>query len=171
MSKREVSTRRRFFGQAGAALSVPLAAATASAAGTQAGNSAARLAALEDAHAIRALQQRYAQLVNAGLHADAARLFAQPADLPVDGTIRRLAADRFATADVVDVAPGGKTAATRVECTVETQKAIDGSGTLIDMLRAQGEGTLRAVESRVLEGTYVKQGGEWKIASLALRPA
>jgi hypothetical protein len=170
MSRNEVSTRRRFFGHAGAALAVPLAA-TAAGSQTGADDSAARLAALEDANAIRALQRDYARLVNAGAHADAAQLFAEPAAAPIDANLRRLAADRFAAHDVIDVAPDGATATACFECTVEIETAIAGGYTLVDMLRVQGEGALRAVEHRALESSYVKRGGAWKIASLVLHRA
>jgi hypothetical protein len=169
MSKNEVSTRRRFFGHAGAVLALPLTATAAQSATSD--GSAARLAALEDANAIRALQREYARLVNAGAHAAAARLFADPAAAPVDASLRRLAADRFATRDVIDVAPGGATATACFECTAETETAIAGSYTLVDMLRVQGEGVLRAVERRLLESSYVKRGGAWTIAYLVLRRA
>ena len=174
MSTNEVSTRRRFFGQAGAALSVPLTATAALAGSAQqnrADDSAARLAALEDVNAIRTLQREYARLVNAGAHEDAGRLFATPSAAPIDASLRRLAADRFTAHDVIEVAPGGATATARLECTVESETAIAGSYTLVDMLREQGEAALRTVERRVLESEYVKQGGAWKIASLVLRRA
>ncbi len=170
MSTNEMATRRRFFAHAGAALSAPLTVTAALAAQSTAGDgSAARLAALEDANAIRALQREYARLVNAGAHADAAGLFAEPAAAPIDARLRRLAADRFAAHDVIEVAPDGVTATGLLGCTVETETAIAGSYTLVDMLRVQGEGTVRAVEHRALESTYVKRDGAWKIASLVLR--
>jgi hypothetical protein len=173
MSTKQVSTRRRFFGQA-AALSVPLAGSAALAgaepsAATDA--AAARLAVLEDANAIRALQRAYARLVNGGAHEEAAQLFVDPAAAPRDAGLRRLAADRFAADEVVAVASDGESATTRLDCTAEIETAIDGGHTLVDMLRAQGEGVLRAVEHRVLEGAYVKQGGTWKIVGVALRSA
>ncbi len=172
MSTNEVSTRRRFFGHAGAALTAPLAVTAALAAQPSVDDgSAARLAALEDANAIRALQREYARLVNAGAHADAARLFADPAAMPIDAGLCRLAADRFAAHEAIDVAPSGVTATARLECTVERETAIAGGYTLVDMLRQQGEGTLRAVEQGALESSYVKRGGAWKIASLVLRRA
>jgi SnoaL-like domain len=174
MSTKQVSTRRRFFGQA-VALSVPLAGAGALVRAeheTAGDDAAARLAALEDANAIRALQQAYARLVNAGAHDEAARLFVDPAAAPRDAGLRRLAADRFAAHDIVAVASDGSSATARLDCTVEIETVIDGRRyTLIDMLREQGEHTLRALEQRVLESSYEKRGGAWKIASLALRPA
>jgi hypothetical protein len=170
MSENEVSTRRRFFGHAGAALAVPLTAASAGPQ-TRTDDSAARLAALEDANAIRALQREYARLVNSGSHAEAARLFAEPAAAPIDASLRRLAADRFAAHDVIEVAADGATAAACFECTVETETEIVGGYTLVDMLRVQGESALRTVEHRALESSYVKVSGGWKIASLVLHRA
>jgi len=168
MSRNGVSTRRRFFGHAGAALAAPLTA-TAALAQQQPGGESSRLAALEAAHAIRALQCEYARCVNAGAHAAAANLFAAPGTAPVDPSLRRLAADRFASSDVVEIAPDGATATARFECTVESEAAIAGSYTLVDMLREQGDAALRSVERRVLESVYVKQGEAWKIVSLVLR--
>jgi hypothetical protein len=174
MSTTDHSTRRRFFGQVGAALSGPLAAAAALAVGTcdaAADASATQLAALEDVNAIRTLQRAYARLVNSGAHDEAARLFVDPSVAPGDNGVRRLAADLFAAHDAVDVAPDGRSATARLECTVEIETVIDGHGTLLEMLRQQGEGTRRAVEPRVLEASYVKLGGAWRIGSLALSPA
>ena len=169
MSTNEMSTRRRFFGHAGVALAVPLTATAASAVQPSAGDSsAARLAALEDANAIRALQREYVRLVNAGAHADAARLFAELAAAPIDTSLRRLAADRFAAHDVIEVAADGATATARLECTIETETALTDGYTLVEMLRVQGEGSLRSVEQRVLESSYLKLDGAWKIARLVL---
>jgi SnoaL-like domain len=171
MSTHELSTRRRFFGSAGAALAVPLTATALAQPATGGDDSATRLAALEATSAIRALQREYARRVNAGANEAAAHLFADPAAAPVDASLRRLAADRFAAHDVIEVAPDGATASACFECTVETETAIAGSYTLVDMLREQGDATLRSVERRVLESDYVTQGGAWKIASLVLRRA
>jgi hypothetical protein len=171
MSTNSHSTRRRFFLQAGAALSAPLAASAAFAAAggdRVADDSAARLAALEAANAIRTLQQTYARLVNAGAYEQAAQLFSVPASAPIDRRVRKLTADRFGANDVIEVGVGASTATARIECSVETEMEIGPTCTLVEMARLQGEGTLRAVERRVLEGAYVKQAGVWKIARLAL---
>ena len=165
-----MSTRRRFFGHAGAALSVPLTATTAFAALPSTGDAAAaRLAALEAGDAIRTLQQTYARLVNAGAHDEAARLFVEPAAMPRDAGLCRLAADWFAANDIVVVAPDGENATARLDCTAEIETPIDARYTLVEMARQQGGGTLRATEQRALESSYVKRGGAWKIAGLVLR--
>jgi hypothetical protein len=169
MSTKPVSTRRRFIG-AGVALSAPLAA-TAALAGKQDEDAPARLAELEATNAVRALQREYARLVNAGARAQAAQLFATPAAAAIDARVSRLAADRFAMHETIDVAQDGKMASARLECVVETATALTGVYTLIDMLNAQGEGSLRATQRRVLETDYVKDNGVWRIARLALLPA
>jgi hypothetical protein len=172
MSSHELSTRRRFFGHAGAALAVPLTTTAALAQPATGGDeSAARLVALEAADAIRALQREYARRVNSGANEAAADLFADPAAAPVNASLRRLVADRFAAHDVIELAPDGATATACFDCTVETETAITGSYTLVDMLREQGDATLRSVERRVLESEYVTKGGAWKIARLVLRRA
>jgi len=168
MSRNEVSTRRRFFGHAGAAFAAPLTA-TAALAQRSPDTESTRLAQLEAAHAIRALQREYARCVNAGAHTEAANPFAAPGAAPADPGLRRLAADRFASSDLIEIAPDGGTATACFECTVESEAAIAGSYTLVDMLREQGDATLRSVERRMLESAYVKQDEAWKIASLVLR--
>jgi hypothetical protein len=170
MGTNDVSTRRRFLRVAGATLAAPAAAVAGVPAAQRPGDDA-RLAALEAVEAIRTLQREYARLVNAGAHAQAARLFVTPAAAAIDETVRRLAADRFAAHERIELAQGGQAATARFECTVETATPIAGRYTLVDMLRDQGEGALRTVGRRVLDSAYVKTDGAWKIARLELRPA
>jgi hypothetical protein len=172
MNTKALSTRRIFFGHASAALSAPLAvAATLAAEGQDAEDVAARLGALEDANAIRALQQAYVRLVNAGAHEDVAALFADPAAALVDTSVRILSADSFGEHDVIDVAPADGTATARLHCTVETESPIEPCCTLVQMARLQGEGVVKRSERRVLESAYVKRHGAWKLARAAFRPA
>lgn len=136
-------TRRSFFGQAGAALAAPLAA-TAAVAAEPDDALAARLAALEDANAIRALL---------------AALLAEPARLRLDPGVQSIAADRD---DTIDVTAGG-TATARVACTIETATPIESCGTLVEMARLQGDGVIKRSERRVLTSTFVKRDGIWQI--------
>lgn len=166
MSTKVVATRRRFFGHAGAALSAPLAVATTlAAAGGEAhpDDLTARVAALEDANAIRDLQQTYVRLVNAGAHADVAKLFADSAKARVAADVRRIVVDRFGEHDAVAIAPEGGTATARLQCVVETATAIEPSCTLVDMARLQGDGVVKRSARRWLETSYVKRGGVWQL--------
>jgi hypothetical protein len=165
MSTKAVTTRRRFFWKAGAALSVPLAVAAsdASASGEDAEALRARLSALEDMNAISELQQAYAQHVNAHARDALASLFADPANPQLDGSIHRVAAEAFASHDGIEFAADRATARARIDCTVDVVTAIEPSCTLVQMARQQGGGVIRRSEERVLENAYVKHGGVWKI--------
>jgi hypothetical protein len=153
-------TRRTFFSHAGAALTAPLAAMAAVGGEREVENGlAARLAALEDLHAVRALQQRYVRLVNAGARVDLAALFAEPARAALDETIRTVT---LRPDDALEVAAGA-TATLRVACTVEIATPLESCGTLVEMARLQGDGIVKRSEARVLESSFVKRDGIWKI--------
>ena len=142
------TTRRRFFGGA-VALATPLAAAAAVARD----DLAARLAALEDANAIRALLWRHVRSINAR------------AGVAPEAHLRSVALDADVT---IDIATDG-TATVQVLCTVETATPIAGGGTLVDMARLQGDGVLKRTERRLLHGRLVKQQGVWQLGSAELR--
>jgi len=171
MKTEKSSTRRSFFWQAGAALSVPLGASGAHAATSRSDSDdlQARLAALEDANAIRVLQQTYARLVNAGAHEQLAKLFAAVSDARVDATIRCLSPEDFGEHDVIAVAADRNSATATALCTVRIATAIEPRCSLEEMARQQGDGFVTASERRVLENSYVKQSGVWKIKSSTYR--
>jgi hypothetical protein len=143
-----VTTRRKFFWGA-AVLAAPLAAEAAVASD----DIAARLAALEDANAIRSLLWHHVQSINA--RACAAR----------EAHLRSVALDADAT---VDVATDG-TATVQVLCTVETATPIADGGTLVEMARLQGDGVVKRSERRMLYGRLVKRSGVWQLETAELR--
>ena len=143
------TTRRNFFGSAALLAASPLAAGTAVASD----DLAARLAALEDANAIRALLRDWARDVSAGkVAAPAANIHGLTLDADVSITV---AEDGTATA--------------RVPCVVATATPIDGNETLVEMARQQGDGVVRRAERRVLHGSFVKRDSSWHLASTELR--
>jgi hypothetical protein len=165
MKPQAVTTRRRFFLKAGAALSAPLAVATAHGSGNAGEDTAtlyARLALLEDMSAIRDLNLRYAQHVNARERAEIARLFADPADAPIDDGIRGIAAESFAQ-DAIQISADRTTATARLECEVVIETPIEPRCPLVDMALEQGGGVVKRSERGVLENAYVKRSGIWKI--------
>ena len=143
-------TRRRFFGQASLVLAAPMTALATHGAGDDV---AARLAALEDANAIRELLRRYAKRVSDGV------------DAPPAPEIRSVALD---SDPEIDVAADG-TAAARAPCTVTTATPIESCGTLVEMARLQGDGVVKRIERRVLHGRLVKQQGVWQLEAAELR--
>jgi hypothetical protein len=167
------SARRGFLWKAGAALSAPLAIAAASAHERDAEDDPtlqARLARLEHVNAIRELNRRYARHVNAGAHDEAARLFADAARAGPAG-IRTIAADPLGGEDAIEIDARGEHATSRVFCTVQTETPIEPVTPLVAMARAQGGGVARRSQRGVLEGSYVKRDGVWKIDRLAFRAA
>lgn len=142
------TTRRKFFGGA-AMLAAPLAAGAAVAGD----DLAARLTALEDSSAIRALLLNWARDVNAGK-------ITAPAP-----NVRSLNLDAV---DAIAVDANG-TATARAACSVETATPIDGNETLVEMARLQGDGVVRRAERLALQGTFVKRDGFWHVAKVELR--
>ena len=160
------STRRTFIQTAGSALSVPLAAAAATAPAAVGGDGdplKARLAYLEDLGAIRALNQEYARHVNAGDRDAIGVLFVNPSDPQVDPDIRSMTPDGFGEQEVIDIAPDRETATAQLQCTVHVESAIGPSCPLVEMARQQGGGVVRRTERRVFEHAYVRREGVWKL--------
>jgi hypothetical protein len=141
MKTNDFATRRRFFfGASAAALAAP-AALAATGSSPSSDNHAlleARLAALEDANAIRDLQRAYLRSLGSS-------------------------DDKAAT---IEIAADRRTATASVGCSVLVESPMDAPGcTLVDMARAQGEGMVRSTERRVLEQTFVRCEDGWKIDS------
>ncbi len=174
MHNKAVSTRRLFFWQAGAALSAPLAAASASASTELGGDNEtlkARLEMLEDLNAIQALQQAYAKHLNAGAHEQIGELFVDASSVEIETGIRGLIADAFKADDFIELGGDRMSATSVTHCTVEIETEIGPSCTLVEMARLQGEGSLKHLQRRMLENTYIKQGGVWKIERTKFRLA
>jgi ketosteroid isomerase-like protein len=174
MKTTEISTRRRFFCQAGAALSAPLAVAAAPAqADDAAGENSLRerLAALEDVEAIRGLNRSLAQHVNARDPAAIAALFVESAAAEAVASLTGLTPDANAAAEAVELAADRLTATATIRCIVSTETAIGPDCTLVQMARQQGEGFRRQVECRLLELDYIKRDGRWQLRRTLQRPA
>jgi hypothetical protein len=162
-------TRRSFFGHAGAALTAPFAA-TIALAGEHDGRRylVGRTTAREDIESIRALQLRFAQLAGrtgAGRVLEA--LFADPSRASVDEHVRSVVIDGD---DAISISSDGMASA-QVPCIVTTATPIEDCGTLAEMARLQGDGIVARSYRRVLETTYVKRGGMWKIDRVTYRSA
>jgi hypothetical protein len=165
MSTHTVSSRRRFFVKAGAALSVPLAVGPADAR-TAGDPASADYRAVDAVTSIRELQRDLAREINAGAPDRAAGRFLDPTMTQTLAGVRRLAAADFGEHDLIEIAPDGASARAQFRCDVETETAIDVDGTLAEMARQQGEGFVRRRETRILDARYVLRNGLWKIERL-----
>ena len=126
---------------------------------------AARLAALEDANAIRALQQRYARLVSAGARTSSRRC---------SPTRRAQSSQQSArsrpTAMTRSRSPPTAPRRRASACTVETATPIESCGTLVEMARLQGDGFVeaqRAARARRARSSSATESGNSSSAELA----
>jgi len=143
------STRRTFIQTAGAALTVPLAAAAMvpDAAAGPVDPLQARLARLEDLDAIRALNTEFARTVGArGLEG-----------------IREMAAHGFGEQDVIEIAPDRQTATALLHCSVVIEAEIGPECPLVDMARQQGGGVVRRTARGVFAHAYLRRDGVWQL--------
>jgi hypothetical protein len=179
--------RRSFICNAGAALSATIAG-SAVAAGTP-------VAPSSDAEAIRKLHWQFVAHLNAGEFAPLVELFAADAEVHLWGGVfrgkeagvRRLYEEHFARHpaegsdgpvqtfllgdtqhhDVIDVASDRQRATGRFHCLVRVECVVASPlPSLAAMARQQGAGILQWWESGVLEGSYVRLGGEWRVGRL-----
>ena len=146
-------TSRRNFLKAGALLATPLAAAVPVAASADEGLKA-RLAQLEDEAAIRLLHRQWLQHFNAGAQQDADGVCTIAADGGWDPEAVTLSGDR---------------ARACFACTVEIATAIAQDCTLGQMAHAQGNGSVRRTERRVVDADYVRTPKGWALARAELR--
>ena len=71
---------------------------------------------------------------------------------------------------MIEVAADRQTATARLHVTVHSETAIDPDCTLVEMAKLQGEGVVRSSEPAVLENTYVRRDGVWRIQRVTNRP-
>lgn len=153
MSKHASSTRRMFL-KCGALMAGPLAAVSVPALALTKERPEdgleARVMRLEDEAAIRELHRSWLRQVNAG------------GGMALNGaSVRRVSADHAGVADRIDLAEDGQRATGRFDCVVEVQRRLPDDFTLGQMAHAQGSGTLRTTERRVLTVEYLKVAGAW----------
>ncbi|HUF73974.1 MAG TPA: hypothetical protein VMR74_13875 [Gammaproteobacteria bacterium] len=170
MTTHTASSRRRFFFEAGAALSAPLAVGTAWASAADGGASrsmrADELGAIE---AIRRLEQKLAQHIRSRARDEMANLFVDPAGAESVVGIRHLAPADFGERDVINLAADGHSARIQLPCEIEIESEIEAEGTLAEMARLQGDGLLRRQETCTLEADLVVHGGAWRFRRLLFR--
>lgn len=168
--------RRRFMWKAGTALAAPVAIAVPWTRGPAAifdeAALKARVALFEDQNAIREAARAFVKYVNGGPGAggELAALCVNPAELRLEG-VRKLTPDPHGADDAIEVAADGRTATAWLRYTAATERPIEPVSPLVAMAREQGDGVTRQAERGVLEGSFVKIDGYWKIDRAAFRPA
>jgi hypothetical protein len=163
---KSVATRRSFIAVAGAVLSAPVAAAAATSSSwlpPSGGSEQSRLAHLEDVNEIRGLNQTYLQHAASGAHTEVAALFADPRNAALLEDVSGLSPVNFGEHDVIAIAEDRLSANATVHVIVHRDTPLDPDCTLVEMAQAQGEGVVRASAPAVLEHTYIRRAGVWKI--------
>lgn len=152
MAQDTTSSRRKFL-KGGALLAAPIAAASVSAVALADDGLKARVARLQDEAAIRDVHQSWLRHVNAGERGTL-----------LDDAVRRIIADHAGAPDKIEVAADSRSAVGYFDYAVEVETPLAADCTLAQMAHAQGNGTLRLTERRMLTVDYTKTGGAWKIA-------
>jgi hypothetical protein len=155
MTKSKTATRRSFL-RGGALLAAPIAVASIPAAALGGDELKIRVKRLEDAAAIRELHQCWLRQVNAGERGAL-----------LDDTVRRIIADHAGAPDKIDIAADGRSAVGFFDYAVESETPLAEDCTLAQMARAQGNGTIRRTERRMLTVHYTNTSGTWSIANVA----
>lgn len=148
------TTNRRAFLKSSALIAAPLAAVAAPATAFAADDSAARLARIEDERAIETLHRAFLK--------DGAKLrgLAREGEM-----LRALAADPEADPAAISFAADGKSASARHSCSAQIATEFDGSTTLEQMARLQGNAAMLRSKRCTILAEYRKQGGEWALVS------
>lgn len=157
MTQDKTSTRRSFL-KGGAALAAPVAAASVSAVALADDGLKARVKRLEDEAAIRDLHQSWLRKLNVGER-----------DVRLDKAVRRINADQAGAPDRIEITADGRSAVGYFDCTVEEETPLAKDCTLAQMAHAQGNGTFRRSERRILTVDFTKAAGTWQIAKVALK--
>lgn len=188
--------RRAFMLTAGTVLSGSLAAAAVAVTPHD-----RRDPARDDAEAIHDLDRRYGEMLNARRYTDLVDLFAADAQVELYGGVfvgrrgvSRLYAKRLdagpggarlddgepahafmlvkpGAAEPIEFGPDRRTARAQFTRPMQVEAGVALSGSLADMARQQGQGTVRWWEDGVYDVDYVKERGVWKIRRLAYRSA
>jgi hypothetical protein len=153
--KDKTSTRRSFL-RGGALLAAPIAAASVSAVALADDELNSRVKRLEDEAAIRELHQCWLRQVNAGERGAL-----------LDDTVQRIVADHAGAPDKIDIAADGRSAVGYFDYAVESETPLPEDCTLAQMARAQGNGSIRRTERRMLTVHYTNTGCTWSIAKVA----
>ncbi|WP_336977591.1 hypothetical protein [Altererythrobacter fulvus] len=163
-------TSRRSFLKSGAIVAAPIAvvAGPATAAAMADDGSRARLARLEDTRAIEALNRSFLRRFNGAGAEATASLFADGKAPHLAHGATRLSLDDAEEPAYFELAEDGARASAHYACTVETEHALEGDNTLVQMALLQGNSAHRGSEQRLLKADYVRREGGWAIASIRL---
>ncbi len=165
MSTRTDTSRRSFL-KVGALVATPAAAVALPAAALAEDGSKAALARLQDERAIEGLNREFLRAFNKGGAGNTAKLFANGNAPDLSARISRLALDDEPAQ--LSLAPDGATATASIACTVETAEDFEGSETLVQMARLQGNAAGIVTSRKQLAARYAKRADGWVLTEVAI---
>ena len=157
MSK-DASATRRMFLKRGALLAAPVATGSSAVVALADDGSRARVTRLEQEAAIREVHHSWLRQVNAA-----------QGDALLDAVVRRITPDHAGAADRIELAADGRSAVGYYDHAVELETPLATDCTLAQMAHAQGHGSIRRTERRMLTVHYIKTADTWKVARVTLR--
>lgn len=165
MSKTTQTSRRTFL-KAGALVAAPAAAVGIPVAALAEDGSKAALARLQDERAIEGLNREFLRAFNHGGAESTARLFADGRAPDLSAQISRLSLADEAAQFSLD--SNGATATASFACTVETAEDFEGSDTLVQMARLQGNAADVVTSRKQLSARYAKRADGWLLTEVAI---
>lgn len=165
MSK-TIDTSRRNFLKAGALVAAPVAAVSIPAAALADDGSRAALARLQDERAIERLTSDFLRRFNASGAKGTGKLFTN-GDAPALGeAVRKLA--REDGASELAIAEDGSSATARIACKVDLAEQLEGSETIVQMARLQGNAARIRSTRKTLMAQFSRRAEGWLISDLRL---
>lgn len=163
-------TSRRSFLKSGAVAAAPVAiiATPALAAGMGDDTLRSRLARMEDSQAIEVLNRKFVHYFNAADRRELASLFADGHAPELGKNITRLIVEEGTDAPEIELAADGNRASATYACRAEVEHTLEGSDTLIQMARLQGNSAHRTRESAELTADYIRRPDGWAIERIRL---
>ncbi len=167
MSKTTDTTRRSFL-KAGALVAAPAAAIGIPAAAMAEDGSKAALARLQDERAIEALNRDFLRAFNRGGAKGTAKLFADRKAPAIAKGVSKLSLDFAEAPQSFAIAEDGSNATACFDCTFELAEELEGSETIVQMARMQGNSASVQTVRKTLSASYAKAGDAWEITSIEL---
>lgn len=163
-------TSRRSFLKSGAVVAAPVAiiATPALAAGMEEDALRSRLARMEDSRAIETLNRRFVHHFNAADRRGLAGLFADGRAPELGQGIAGLVVEEGAQAPEILLTADGNRASATYACRAEVEQALEGSDTLMQMARLQGNSAHRMHQPGQLKADYVRRPEGWVIERIQL---
>lgn len=165
MSKATDTSRRNFL-KVSALVATPAAAMGLPVAALADDGSKAALARMQDERAIEELAQDFLRAFNASGAKGTSKLFANGKAPALGEAVSKLA--REDSASDLAIAEDGASATARIACKVDLAEQLEGSETIVQMARLQGNAASIHSASKTLVAQFAKRGDGWVISEVAL---